>query len=200
MHFFILILLFINNAFPEIDLPVNVECNLEPDLEKITFIPPANNNSDGLINISGKEFSGNTTVTMAGKRLVVVASDENKISANIKKEDYQDGTYKILVWNFGCPHKAGRMDATISNFSETTVSSTFTTKKTQNVPVYPYSYAEIQVSCSPEEKAISGGFVFSTWEVKLVSSYPDGTTWRFKVYNNEGIVSQFNEFYAVCVR
>ena len=92
------------------------------------------------------------------------------------------------------------MDATIVPQSDSQGASEFTKRQTSPFSVFPYSYAEVEVACDPDEMAISGGFAFSTWEIKLVSSYPDGRYWRFKIYNNENITSMANEFYAICVR
>lgn len=191
-------------VFAEINNDCDHSCNESPVLNKIIFTPPNQENINGIINISGKYFPScvrQARVTFAGKALQILSINSEDIQAQINAADYQNGSYKIQVNKTNCQNKIGVMDATISIDSYTSgPGSEFTTRKSSQVAIYPYSYAEVNVACNPDEMAISGGFIFSTWEVKLVSSYPEGRNWKFKVYNNESLISSFNEFYAVCVR
>lgn len=191
-------------AFSEINTSCNNSCNETPLLNKIVFVPPGQDNTNGIINIYGVDLpdcSQNTKVTFAGKALQILSANGQEIQAQINAADYQNGSYRIQVNKTNCQNKIGVMDATINIASNTGgPGSEFTTRKSSAVTIYPYSYSEVNVACNPDEKPISGGFIFATYEIKLVSSYPEGNLWRFKVYNNESIISSFNEFYAICVR
>jgi hypothetical protein len=198
MKFFIL--LFPLFGFAQNDIACNSSCNESPVINKVVFTPPNQENSNGIVELSGEDFPDCTqyaSVTLAGKTLPIISIDRNVIKAQINGPEYQNGTYRLQLNKTNCQNKIAVMDSTISNATSTTTE--FITRKTSPVTIYPYSYAEVEVACSAGEKPISGGFIFATWEIKLVSSYPDGNYWRFKVYNNESLISSLNEFYAVCV-
>jgi hypothetical protein len=185
------------------DIDCSPSCNETPSIHKIIFTPPNQNEDIGIITISGDDFpvcKENAIVTLAQKPLKIITINKKEIQAQINRDDYQNGSYQVQVGKTNCRNISGSMDATISDASGTGSQSEFTTRKTSAITIYPYSYAEVSVVCNSDETPISGGFIFATWEVKLVSSYPDGKNWNFKVYNNESLISSFNEFYAICVR
>jgi hypothetical protein len=197
-----LFLLFPFLVFSQTEIDCSPTCNENPVINKIIFTPPNQNNSDGIIRITGEDFPScreNASVSLAEKNLQIISINKKEILAQIKNADYQNGTYKVQVRKTNCRNICGFMDATISDASGAPAGNEYITRKSAAVTIYPYSYAEVQVACNSDEKPISGGFIFATWEIKLVSSYPDGRYWRFKVYNNESIISSFNEFYAICV-
>lgn len=190
-------------VFSQNDLDCSPSCNEPPTIHKIIFSPPGQNEDIGIITISGEDFPNckeNSIVTLAQKPLKIISINQKEIQAQINRDDYKNGSYLVRVRKTKCLNNYGSMDATVSDASGTGSQNEFTTRKTSAITVYPYSYAEVSVACNPDETPISGGFIFATWEVKLVSSYPEGKNWRFKVYNNESLISSFNEFYAVCVR
>lgn len=198
-----LILLFPFLVFSQNDIDCSPSCYEHPSIHKIIFTPPNQNDNIGIITISGDDFpicKENAIVTLAQKPLKIISINKNKIQAQINRDDYQNGSYLVRLRKIKCRNIFGSMDATISDASGTNSQSEFTTRKTSAITIYPYSYVEVQVTCNPDETPISGGFIFATWEVKLVSSYPEGRNWHFKVYNNESLISSFNEFYAICVR
>ncbi len=199
----LLILFFPFLVFSQNDLDCSPSCNDIPSIHKIIFTPPGKNEDIGIITISGEDFpicKENAKVTLAEKTLKIISINKKDIQAQINRDDYQNGTYLVQVRKTNCRNICGSMDATISGASGTGTQSEFTTRKTSGITIYPYSFAEVSVACNPDESPISGGFIFATWEVKLVSSYPEGRNWNFKVYNNESLISSFNEFYAICVR
>jgi hypothetical protein len=198
MKFFIFLIPLL--GFAQADYVCNPSCNESPLINKVIFSPPNQENTNGIVEISGEEFPDCiqfASVSFAGTTLPIISIDKNKIKAQINGQDYQNGTYRIQVSKTNCQNKLAVMDSTIGN--ATNLSSAFITRKTSSVAIYPYSYAEVNVACNDGEKPVSGGFIFATWEIKVVSSYPDGNLWRFKVYNNERMTSSLNEFYAVCV-
>jgi hypothetical protein len=198
-----LILLFPFLVFSQTEIDCAPSCNEVPVINKITFTPPEQNNIDGIISIFGEDFPNcreNASVILAEKQLQIISINKKEIQAKINNADYQNGTYKVQVRKTNCRNICGFMDATIWDALGAGTGNEFITRKSPQVTIYPYSYAEVQVACNLDEKPISGGFFFATWEIKLVSSYPDGRNWRFKVYNNESVISSFNEFYAICVR
>lgn len=178
-------------------------CSKSPLINKVSFDPPKEINSDGQIILSGEDFpdcAENTSVTMAGKNLQIITIDKNEITAKIDQIDYQDGSYRIQVSKTKCSNKIANMDATIKKTLPPNPPKEFTTRKISNIPIYPLSTMDIEVSCIEDEIAISGGFVIPSTELYLVSSSPDGKVWRFRIYNNKPFGYSANEFYAVCAR
>ena len=185
------------------DIPISPSsCNEQPVINSIFFSPPPNSeNEDGIMTISGKEFpesASDTRVTLAGENLIIISASETVILTKVRKNDYKEGSYRVEVTKTRCLNRYATMDATITNNSSSGSTTEFITRKTTSFTIFPNSYAEVEVACNADEKAISGGFIFATWEIKLVSSYPDGRYWRFKVYNNENLTSWNNEFFAIC--
>jgi hypothetical protein len=177
-------------------------CSKTPLINKVTFDPPKDVNSEGQVIISGKDFpdcAEDTTVTFAGKNLKITTGGINKITAKIAHIDYQDGSYNIQVYKTKCSNKIAIMDASITNTVPPTPPTEFTTRTNSNVAVYPYSTLNVEVACENNEKPISGGFMFTSEKLDLVASYPEGNLWKFVVYNNSAGGFSGNEFYAVCV-
>ena len=140
-------------------------------------------------------------VFYAGEKISVTTSNQNQIMAVVPINLQRSGANKIIIEKNACPlNRYNSIDLTTDPSDEGISRDDFTTRESAPVDIFPFSYVDVEVNCLPEEKAISGGFKYSTWEVRTVQSYPSGTKWIFKAYNNSDATSMGNVFYAECVK
>jgi len=140
-------------------------------------------------------------VYFAGREIEISASNPTQILAQLPSDLYKTGANKILVEKIGCPaSRSSTIDLTVERGDEGISRDDFTTRASAPVDIFPFSFVDVEVNCLEDEKAISGGFKYSTWEVRTVRSYPVGTKWVFRAYNNSKATSLGNEFFAECVK
>jgi len=181
-------------------------CTQNSVIQSAIFDFPEEAAEPGVVVIKGAFFPNckeNVGLKIDGIPLKVLESTPEQTIATKDNKDLV-GNFKLIVKKKLCPvgTRFAEIDVTLSagggSSDPTPRGLLFNIESTTALPIYPFSYAEIDVAWGSGKTPISGGYKFSTYGLKVVESYPIENNWHFKVYNDEDITSVSNVFYTVC--
>jgi hypothetical protein len=154
-----------------------------------------------LIGENFSECPSALNVFYGGEKIAINESNQSQILAVVPSDLQRSGANKIIIEKRGCSNnRLTTIDLTTPVSDEGISKDDFTTRESAPIDIFPFSYVDVEVNCQTNEKAISGGFKYSTWEVRTVQSYSGGIKWIFKAFNNSSATSVGNVFYAECVK